>query len=101
MDYLLSTLENCSNKKFVSQKQHGEILDVTIKLVRVVANMSVNNEVGYGLGLKKSLGSILLTLLLAVNNCKVKLVCSVVIVRRDDCLIIKSYFSLQKWKNYY
>lgn len=73
MDYLFSTLESCSNKNFVASK-NGEILDVTIKLVRVVANMSVNNEVGYGLGVKKSLGSILLSLLLGVNNCKVKLV---------------------------
>lgn len=72
MGYLLSTLESCSNKNFLNQNQQDEILDVTIKLVRVVANMSVNNEVGYGLGVRKSLGSILLTLLLAVNDCKLK-----------------------------
>lgn len=74
MDYLLSTLESCSNKNFLNQNQQCEILDVTIKLVRVIANMSVNNEVGYGLGVKKALGNILLALLLAVNNnnCKVK-----------------------------
>lgn len=80
MDYLLSTLESCSSKNFLNQHhQQGEILDVTIKLVRVVANMSVNNEVGYGLGVKKSLGNILLTLLLAVNNCKLKSVSSAMI----------------------
>ncbi len=72
MDYLLSTLESCSNKNFLNHNQQGEILDVTIKLVRVIANMSVNHEVGYGLGVKKSLGNILLTLLLAVNNYKMK-----------------------------
>ncbi|KAJ6634191.1 Armadillo repeat-containing protein 2, partial [Pseudolycoriella hygida] len=71
MDYLLSTLESCSNKSFLNQ--NGEVLDVTIKLVRVIANMSVNNEVGYGFGIRKSLGSILLTLLLGVNNFKLKL----------------------------
>lgn len=77
MDYLLSTLDSCSNKNSVTLKQNSEILDVTIKLVRVVANMSVNNEVGYGLGVKKSLGNILLTLLLAVNNSKIKPVGSI------------------------
>lgn len=74
MDYLFSTLESCSNKNFVNLSQQGEVLDVTIKLVRVVANMSVNNEVGYGLGVKSSLGTILLRLLLTLNKNKLKAV---------------------------
>lgn len=74
MDYFLRTLESYSNKNCITPNQQGEILDVLIKFVRVIANMSVNNEVGYGLGVKKSLGSILLTLVLAVNNNKLKMV---------------------------
>lgn len=37
-------------------------------MVRVIANMSVNSEVGYGLGIRSPLGSVLLSLLLACNN---------------------------------
>lgn len=75
MEYLLSTLEHFTNKNFANPNQTGDsIIDVLIKLVRVIANMSVNNEVGYGLGVRQSLGSVLLTILLAVNNCKTNLV---------------------------
>lgn len=76
MEYLLSTLEHFTNKNFANPNQTGDsIIDVLIKLVRVIANMSVNNEVGYGLGIRQSLGSVLLTVLLAANNCKTNLVC--------------------------
>lgn len=75
MEYLLSTLDHFTNKNFANPNQTGDsIIDVLIKLVRVIANMSVNNEVGYGLGVRQSLGSVLLTMLLAVNNCKTNLV---------------------------
>lgn len=75
MEYLLSTLEHFTNKNFANTNQTGDsIIDVLIKLVRVIANMSVNNEVGYGLGVRQSLGSVLLTMLLTVNNCKTNLV---------------------------
>lgn len=75
MEYLLSTLEHFTNKNFANPNQTGDsIIDVLIKLVRVIANMSVNNEVGYGLGVRQSLGNVLLTILLAVNNCKTNLV---------------------------
>lgn len=44
-------------------------------MVRVIANMSVNSEVGYGLGIRSPLGSVLLSLLLACNNAEGKMVC--------------------------
>lgn len=75
MEYLLSTLEFYANKNFVKSRQSADtIIDVLIKLIRVIANMSVNNEVGYGLGVRPSLGSVLLTVLLAANNAKTNLV---------------------------
>lgn len=75
MEYMLSTLEHFTNKNFAYPNQSGDsIIDVLIKLVRVIANMSVNNEVGYGLGVRQSMGSVLLTILLAVNSCKTNLV---------------------------
>ena len=75
MEYLLQSLDYYSQKNFSKSNQTGDtIIDVLIKLVRVIANMSVNNEVGYGLGIKAPLGSVLLTLLLAANNSKSNLV---------------------------
>lgn len=50
------------------------VADVLIKLIRVIANMSVNAEVGYGLGMRPPLGSVLLTLLLTMNKQKSHLV---------------------------
>lgn len=71
MEYLLHTLENNSKKSFAKANPSGDsVIDLLIKLVRVIANMSVNNEVGYGLGTRQSLGSVLLTLVLTTNNCK-------------------------------
>jgi armadillo repeat-containing protein 2 len=58
MEYLLNTLEFFSNQHFdVSNSNGDSVIDVLIKLIRVVANMSVNAEVGYGLGLRNPLGS--------------------------------------------
>lgn len=75
MEYLLQTLEQYSNTNFGKKNTSGDsVIDVLIKLVRVIANMSVNNEVGYGLGTRQSLGSVLLTLMLTTNNYKSNLV---------------------------
>lgn len=75
MEYLIGTLELYTNKNFSNPNQTGDsIIDVLIKLIRVVANMSVNNEVGFGLGVRQTLGSVLLTILLAANNAKNNLV---------------------------
>lgn len=73
MEYLLATLEHFSNKKFASKMVTGQedtVVDVLIKLVRVIANMAVNGEVGYGLGTKPPLGGIFLNILLEANNMK-------------------------------
>lgn len=49
-------------------------IDVLIKMIRVIANMSVNSEVGKGLGSKQELGIILLDLLKS-NIKDLKIVC--------------------------
>ncbi|XP_002041952.2 armadillo repeat-containing protein 2 [Drosophila sechellia] len=59
MEYLLNVLEQL-NERSPSSVSH---LDAQIKLIRVVANMSVNPEVGAGLGNVRSLGAVLLQLL--------------------------------------
>ncbi|XP_039497973.1 armadillo repeat-containing protein 2 [Drosophila santomea] len=59
MEYLLNILEQL-NERSPSSVAH---LDAQIKLIRVVANMSVNPEVGAGLGNVRSLGAVLLKLL--------------------------------------
>lgn len=76
MEYLLQTLEYYSNTSFAKPNASGgeSVIDVLIKLVRVIANMSVNNEVGFGLGTRQSLGSVLLSLILTINNYKNSLV---------------------------
>lgn len=43
-------------------------IDVEIKLIRVIANLSVNAEVGYKLANHHQLGAILLTLLNTINK---------------------------------
>lgn len=53
------------------QNSNGDtIMDALIKLIRVIANMSVNSEVGYGLGLKHPLGVVLLNVLLEAKEIK-------------------------------
>lgn len=80
MEYLLTTLECHARNPFmlVSRKStdgdNDTVHDVLIKLIRVIANMSVNAEVGCGLGARPQLGNILLALLLTINKCKTNLV---------------------------
>ncbi|XP_052856185.1 armadillo repeat-containing protein 2 [Drosophila gunungcola] len=59
MEYLLNVLEQLNDRPATSVA----LLDAQIKLIRVVANMSVNPEVGAGLGNVRSLGTVLLKLL--------------------------------------
>lgn len=71
MEYLLNTLEFFSNQRFDMKNSNGDtVMDVLIKLIRVIANMSVNAEVGYGLGLKHPLGVVLLNILLEAKEIK-------------------------------
>lgn len=83
MEYLLQALEF-----YAGQQQQGgmkgaapsastgsdSMVDVLVKLVRVVANMSVNAEVGYGLSVRPVLGSVLLRLLVHANTSKMNVV---------------------------
>lgn len=57
--------------RFDLRNSNGDsVIDVLIKLIRVIANMSVNSEVGYGLGLRNPLGVVLLNVLLAAKEIK-------------------------------
>lgn len=71
MEYLLNVLEIYSKEPFTLQNSMGDtVVDVLIKMIRVVANMSVNSEVGFGLGNARSLGNILMELLKASQQIK-------------------------------
>lgn len=84
MEYLLRSLEAYSTSSFTLKRRASKpgddeendgnesdtVVDVVIKLIRVVANMSVNPEVGYGLANSHPLGSVLLSLLLTINKFK-------------------------------
>lgn len=78
MEYLLANLEVYSTERFTwrrasvdgSLNENDTVVDVVIKLIRVIANMSVNPEVGYGLANYQPLGSVLLSLLLTINKFK-------------------------------
>lgn len=71
----MQSLEYYSKTSFGKPNPSGEsVIDVLIKLIRVIANMSVNNEVGFGLGTRQSLGSVLLSLILTINTYKNNLV---------------------------
>lgn len=88
MEYLLQNLETYATNRFTLKKRPPNIddkngrstiecdtvIDVVIKLIRVVANMSVNPEVGYGLANSHPLGSVLLSLLLTINRFKLNIV---------------------------
>lgn len=84
MECLLNNLEAYSKEQFSVKKakvSNGEennvgdtVIDVVIKLIRIIANMSVNPEVGYGLAMTQPLGSILLSLLLKINKYRTNLV---------------------------
>lgn len=69
MEYVLNTLEFYSNQRFDIKNNNGDtVIDVLIKLIRVIANMCVNHEVGYGLGLRPPLGVVLLNILLEAKE---------------------------------
>lgn len=71
MDAMLNTLDFYSNQRFDIKNNNGDtVTDVLIKLIRVVANMSVNSEVGYGLGLRAPLGVVLLNILIEAKDIK-------------------------------
>lgn len=71
MEYLLNILEIYSKEPLTLHNSLGDtVVDVLIKMIRVLANMSVNSEVGFGLGNTQSLGNILITLLKASQQIK-------------------------------
>lgn len=64
MEYLLTVLElNVQQSLELKNNAGDSVLDVLIKMIRVVANMSVNTEVGFGLGSARTLGAILMKLI--------------------------------------
>lgn len=85
MEYLLNCLEYYANESMMLRRlarasnelSSGDdandlhidtVVDVVIKLIRVIANLSVNAEVGYKLANHHQLGAILLTLLNTINK---------------------------------
>ncbi|XP_013105207.2 armadillo repeat-containing protein 2 [Stomoxys calcitrans] len=71
MEYLLNVLENYSKEPLTLHNSLGDtVLDVLIKMIRVLANMSVDSEVGHGLGDTRSLGAILLEILKTTQQLK-------------------------------
>lgn len=87
MEYLLKCLEYYANNSIMFRRrardsianempsgddandcQIDTVTDVVIKLIRVIANLSVNAEVGYKLANHHQLGAILLTLLNTINK---------------------------------
>lgn len=76
MQYLTEALDMYANQQFTRKNQTGDsVLDVLIKLVRVIANMGVNPTVGYELGIRVGLGHVLLTLLVTINHQPIPFVC--------------------------
>uniref|UniRef100_A0A182QIB9 Armadillo repeat-containing protein 2 n=1 Tax=Anopheles farauti TaxID=69004 RepID=A0A182QIB9_9DIPT len=68
-DALLATLEYYANKSFTLKNQMGDtIVEVLTKLIRIVANMCVNADVGYGMSKRSPLGEVLLNVLLKVKD---------------------------------
>lgn len=69
MEHLVNALDHYSSRKFNGPANQSEgagedtVIDVAVKLVRVIANMGVNAEVGQGLVRRAGLGSCLLNLL--------------------------------------
>lgn len=85
MEYLLQALEFYAGQQLPGAMKGAasaaaastgadSMVDVLVKLVRVVANMSVNAEVGYGLSVRPVLGGVLLRLLVQANANKANLV---------------------------
>lgn len=82
MEYLINILEIYSKEPLTLHNSLGDsVVDVLVKMIRVLANMSVNPEVGVGLGSMPALGKILINLLKAAHQIKgIKIVCSCVMV---------------------
>ncbi|XP_067635214.1 armadillo repeat-containing protein 2 [Eurosta solidaginis] len=73
MQYLLRVLELYSKEPITLHNSQGDtVIDVLVKMIRVVANMSVNAEVGIGLGNMHNLGIVMLNLLNAITHIKSK-----------------------------
>nr|XP_014088411.2 armadillo repeat-containing protein 2 [Bactrocera oleae] len=71
IQYLLRVLELYSKEPLTLHNSLGDtVIDVLVKMIRVVANMSVNTEVGIGLGNMQNLGVIMLNLLNAITHMK-------------------------------
>lgn len=72
MEYLLVSLEYYTKKKFKGHKESANhddsVTDVLIKLIRVLANMSVNLEVGQSLGSRTNLGHSFFSILSGINS---------------------------------
>lgn len=105
MEYLLQNLETYTTNRFTLKRRSSTIgecgraanecdtvIDVVIKLIRVVANMSVNPDVGYGLANCHPLGSVLLSLLLTINKYKSNFVCVQCYHLSNDSNIFYSVF---------
>lgn len=87
MEYLLQNLETYATNRLTLKMRLPTVgergsnacesdtaIDVVIKLIRVLANMSVNPDVGHGLACCHPLGSVLLSLLLTINKFKLNYV---------------------------
>lgn len=73
MRYTLDLIQFFSNQSYTIQNTNGDsVADVLIKYVRVIANISVNSEVGYFLNLKGNLGNALLNILRNVDETSLK-----------------------------
>jgi armadillo repeat-containing protein 2 len=73
MRYTLELIQFFSNQSYTIQNTNGDsVADVLIKYVRVIANISVNSEVGYFLNLKSNLGNALLNILRNVDESSLK-----------------------------
>lgn len=71
MEHLVNTLDHYSQRPFDGPSTSGAddtIVDVAVKLVRVIANMGVNAEVGHGLVKRVGLGNCLLNLIEKISN---------------------------------
>lgn len=66
--YVLELIHFFSNQAYDIQNSNGDtVADVLIKYVRIIANISVNNEVGFFLNTKPLLGEALLNILKNVD----------------------------------
>lgn len=72
MEHLVNSLDHYSSRKFNEPLKQGAgedtVIDVAVKLVRVIANMGVNAEVGQGLVKRAGLGNCLLTLIKNISK---------------------------------